>query len=221
MTIILVVATILFFLGLDWLVRIRKQPAGVPAAARAAGHPVRVRIPGGVFFSRSHTWLNLFPSGKVLVGVDDFVGRLVEDPRVTLLKRAGERVEKGEPILKLESGGHALTLRSPIEGEILAPNKELERRPGLMKEALFSDGWAYAVQPGRPGDLKDLLLGEETRRWIQDEFARLRDLFAGAGATPALSPAALPDGGPPVGGALKQMDDSVWRRFEETFLQVR
>lgn len=220
MTVILVVATILLFLGMDWLVRIRRQPVGVPAAVRGKSHPVRVRVPAGVFFARSHTWLSMYPSGKLLVGVDDFVNRLLDTPRVTLLKRAGEHVEKGEPMLRLESEGRSLTVRSPIEGEILTPNTELERRPELMHEDLFTEGWAYAVQPGRAGQMRQMLLGEETRRWVQEEFARLRDVFAGAGATPALGAVALQDGGPPVTGALKQLDQKAWARFEDEFLQV-
>jgi hypothetical protein len=88
-----------------------------------------------------------------------------------------------------------------------------------MREALFSEGWAYVVRPRHEGQLKDLLLGEETRRWIAEEFARLRDVFAGAGAVAA--PALLQDGGPPIGGAMTGMDDRVWERFEEEFLQVR
>jgi glycine cleavage system H protein len=220
MTVILVVGTILLFLGLDWMVRIRKQDHAALVERRVVeAHSARVRMPGGVFFSRSHTWLNMFPSGKVLVGVDDFVNRLVDDPKVTLLKRTGERVVKGDPIMTLTTEGHSLTVRSPIDGEILAPNTSLVKHPELMRESLFSEGWAYAMKPVRPSELKHLLLGEETRRWIQDEFARLRDVFAGAGALAA--PALLQDGGPPVKGAMTRMDQQVWLRFEEEFLQVR
>lgn len=222
MTVILVATTILFFLALDWLVLGRKARESVAAQhASAASGPVNVRLPGGVFFAPSHTWLNLFPSGKVQLGVDDFVSRLMENPSVALLKNAGDPVAKGEPIMRLESRGHALTVRSPIEGRIVSPNSHLARYPQLMRESLFSDGWAYTVRPTRPADLKNLLLGEESRGWIRDEFARLRDLFAGVGDPGVLSPAMLQDGGPPVAGAMQEMDEQVWRRFEDEFLNVR
>ena len=220
MTVLLVLVTVLACLGVDWLIRTRRHrvAVGVVGTASPPDRSVRVRVPAGVFFARSHTWVNLFPTGKVLVGVDDFVGRLLERPRVTLLKRAGDRVAQGEPILELRSDGHVLTVRSPLDGRVLAPNPELERRPEVMHEALFSDGWAYAVMPGRPGDLKQMLLGEEARAWIGREFARLRDVFAGVPGE--MSPALLQDGGPPLGGAMNRMDDAVWRRFEAEFLQV-
>ncbi len=216
MTVILMAVTILFFLGMDWLVHGRKESALARADAKVRS--VRVRLPGGVFFSKSHTWVNLFSSGRALVGVDDFVSRLMEQPVVTLLKVPGERVCKGEPLFKLSSAKHSLTVRSPIEGAILASNQELEREPGLLRNSQFTDGWAYAVRPTRLADIKELFLGEETRGWIGLEFARLRDVFAGVGQEGALSPAMLQDGGPPIAGAMDMMDEEVWKRFDDVFL---
>jgi glycine cleavage system H protein len=217
MTVILVAVTILFCLGLDWLVRGRKESAGAGATARA----LKVRLPGGIFFSRSHTWVNLLTSGKALVGVDDFVSRLVEEPDVTLLKNPGERVGRGEPFLRLSAGDRTLTLRSPIDAVVLTRNEDLvigaEPNPG----AQLSDGWAYAVRPTKPGDIRQLLLGEESRGWIREEFARLRDVFAGAGGDAALSPATLQDGGPPLAGSMAKMDGKVWEHFEREFLAER
>lgn len=220
MTGILVVATILLFLGIDWIVQARERKAAAlaPGQARATDGGLRVRVPEGVFFAPSHTWLNLFPSGKVLLGVDDFVTRLLKSPRITLLKNAGDRVAKGDAILRLESNGHSLMVRSPIAGEILAPNADLARRPQLMDEALFRDGWAYAIRPGQPAEMKTLFLGDESRRWIQTEFGRLRDFFAGTGS---LAPAVLQDGGPPAAGVMNSLDEKVWQEFEDEFLQVR
>lgn len=223
MTVILVALSILFFLALDWLVLGRKEREGVMAYAKAQqpGEAVRVRLPGGIFFAPSHTWLNLFPSGRVVLGVDDFVSRLLEKPRVALLKSTGEHVTKGEPILRLQTDSHSLTIRSPIDGRIVTPNAHLVRSPNLMREALFSDGWAYVMKPDNSRDLKSFMLGEESRGWIQNEFGRLRDLFAGVGNAAQLSPALLQDGGPPVMGIMESMDDPTWQRFEETFLEVR
>lgn len=227
MTVLFVVATIVLFLGIDWGLRRFKAGRAVSLAPVSAA-PVAdfraamaVRAPEGLFFTRSHTWLNLFPTGKVRLGIDDFVGRLLEHPEITYLKHEGEPVKKGERILVLTEGSRSLTVRSPINGTILSRNEELTKNPSLMKDRLFSDGWAFAIRPEKSTDLKSMLLGEETRTWMRTEFARLRDVFAGVGSNSDVVPALLQDGGPPVAGALKQMDDEVWKKFEETFLQVQ
>ena len=224
MTVLFVVATIIVFLLIDIVVRKAQERKGVHAGAviqHAQRNTSPVRIPEGVFFARSHTWLNIFPSGKVYLGVDDFITRLLEKPQVTLLQKAGNCVKKGDAIVLLQEDSRELTVHAPMDGEILAVNEDLAKKPELMKEFLFTDGWAYSMRPKRPSELKDMLLGEETAAWIAEEFRRLRDVFAGVSQHGELVPALLQDGGPPVAGAMKQMPVSVWNRFEREFLVVR
>lgn len=224
MTVLFVVATILVFLTIDFFVRKtreRRETLTSPAMQRATAQTNPVRIPEGIFFARSHTWLNIFPSGKVYLGVDDFITRLLEKPQITLLSKSGDRVRKGDPIMLLKEDGRELIIHAPVEGQILSVNDELPARPELMKTLLFTDGWAYMFKPKRPSELKDMLLGEETKQWISEEFRRLRDVFAGVSQHGEMVPALLQDGGPPVAGVMKQMPESVWNRFEREFLEVR
>lgn len=221
MTILFVVVTLVVFLTIDVVVRRARVKRGVqPAMAipvpQVPTYPVRT--PDGVFFARSHTWLNLFPSGKVRLGVDDFVGRLLDTPQVDYLKGVGDSLQAGDPLFTLSEGGHTLTIRAPMGGMIVGVNNELPKNPELLKERLFSDGWAYDIRPRYPSELRHMLLGDETRKWIAGEFRRLRDVFAGVTANGELVPALLQDGGPPVACALKRMTGDVWERFERAFL---
>ncbi len=222
MTALFVVATIIVFLSVDWLVqRLKREEAQKkPFAPQEAVYPLR--IPDGVFFAKSHTWVNLFPSGKVRLGVDDFIGSLLENPQVCLIKQEGEGVEKGEAIMTLTEGKHFLTVRSPISGDILSVNGALEDDSRPIRERLFSHGWAYTIVPRHPEEVRAMMLGDETRNWMSREFQRLRDLLAGMGTNGTLVPATIQDGGAPVAGVLRHLDDPVaWKRFEDEFLQVR
>jgi glycine cleavage system H lipoate-binding protein len=222
MTVIFVIMTILVFLTMDVVVRRVRARKAIPATIEQTAPPAYpVRLPEGIFFARSHTWMSLFPSGKIRLGVDDFVGRLLDKPQVEYLKGLGDSVRKGEPLFALSEGGRTLTLRAPLDGRIVGVNEELPKNPELLKESLFSDGWAFTIHPEKPSELRQMLLGEETRRWIPQEFRRLRDVFASARDEDNLVPALLQDGGPPVTGALKQMGADVWQNFEDEFLQVR
>jgi glycine cleavage system H protein len=220
MTVLLVVATIVFFLSVDWIVQRMKEKKSVEAAPLAPAKAYPMRIPEGVFFAKSHTWLNLFPSGRVRLGIDDFVGSALDDPEVSFMRAVGEIVEKGDPLLVLSEGERRLTVRSPISGEIVSINPDLEKNPGLMRETLFSSGWAYTIQPKRAEELRSLMLGEESRTWMSKEFGRLRDLLAGGGAQGALAPA-LQDGGAPVTGVLRHLDAPAWKKFEDEFLKIQ
>ncbi len=223
MTVLFVVATILVFLTIDFFVRRareRRETQTAPALHGAMRQTNPVRIPEGIFFAPSHTWMNIIPSGKVYLGIDDFITRLLEKPQISFLTKAGEKVRKGDPIMLLKEDGRELVIHAPVEGEILEVNDALPGKPEIMKTSLFTDGWAYLFKPKRPSELKDMLLGEETRQWISEEFRRLRDVFAGVNQHGEMVPALLQDGGPPVAGIMKQMPESVWNRFEREFLVV-
>ena len=216
MTVFLVALTIACFFVAGWIAhRGRVEPA--PATHEPRGAPVR--LPQGVFFARSHTWLNLFPSGRAWLGIDDFVARLLERPRVRHLASPGSRVSRGEPLLELVQGEHSLTIRSPLDCVVLSNNGALERRPDLLHRAPFSEGWVCEIEPDRCGEVKALLLGEEAAGWMEGEFRRLRDVLAVG--VPAASPIQLQDGGRPVAGAMKHVAPELWGHFEREFLEVR
>ena len=221
MTVLFVVAMIIVFLTIDWFARRAKEKKNVLVTQQsAAPKSVTVRTPEGIYFSPSHTWMNLFPSGKVRIGIDDFVGRMFVNPRVTLLKHAGDRVLQGDPILTLEEGEHLLTVRAPLECDVLNENAELQRHSDLMYTNLFSDGWAFTIKPARFADMRNMMLGPDSRSWMSREFSRLRDFFAGLSSSPDFSPVLLQDGGLPVAGALQTMSKERWEQFEHEFLAV-
>jgi len=221
MTVLFFISTVLLFLAVDWLVqRSREKRTTLSPAPARPSRELAVRLPDGIFFAPSHTWFSLFPSGKVRMGVDDFISGLLERPAVKLLRTAGEKIAKGDPILELTSDGHHLTVRAPMDCEILEANSALGSDPGLLGDGLFSDGWAYMIKPSRNTDLKKLLLGAETGRWIRTEYQRLKDLLAGVRPGAGPQPAYLQEGGPPIAGVLDGMDDAVWRKLDDEFLQV-
>ena len=217
MTVLFVIATIIIFLGIDWLMRLVKQQPISTVRPAAATYPIR--LPDGIFFTPSHTWLNLYPSGRIRLGIDDFISRLVEEPEITLLRNPGEQIQKGDPLILLKEQNHSLTIRSPFAGEVVAINEELPPHPSLLKESLFSQGWGYDIKPAKLSEIKQMMIGNETRTWIRGEFQRLRDLFASLNKNGSLAPAYLQDGGPPIAGVMKSMDDAVWQQLDKLFLQ--
>ena len=210
MTVLLVLATVVLFITLDWAIRRRSKPAMAPAGAEFPP----VRLPGGVFFAPSHTWVSLFASGRAWLGVDAFVSRLLEKPRVVQLKHAGARVLRGEPLFMLLDNEHQLTVKSPMDGAVLATNDALVNEPELIKRSPYGTGWVCEMRPTRASDIKDMRVGEEVTAWTREELRRLRDVFQG------LSPAVLQDGGPPIESAMRHATPEVWTRFQHEFLDV-
>lgn len=223
MAALFVVATILLFLTVDWIVqrsRARKLARISIPVAPVSDQPYLARIPDGIFFAKSHTWINLSPSGNMRLGIDDFVASLLEKARITLVKSDGDHVRKGEPLLVISEEGSALAMNSPISGVITSTNERLEASRGLKRTEQFGEDWAYTIRPDGPDELRGLMLGEQSRSWMAEELRRLRDFLAAAVAHGEPAPAAMQDGGVPAPGALVHMGPETWRRFEQQFLQV-
>jgi glycine cleavage system H lipoate-binding protein len=231
MTVLFVIATIVILLGIDWFVqraqtRRQAQQAGElrPVAASRSEHGYPIRLPQGIFFTPSHTWINLFPSGKVRLGIDDFILHLLDAPSIALLKSPGEHVHTGDPLFRLDQDGHSLTVYAPFDADVLASNHRLAENPSLVKDNLFSEGWGYLLKPHHPSVVKQFLLGKETSAWIRNEFQKLKDLFAAAAARSGhaeLAPALLlQDGGLPLPGMMNTLDDKIWQSIENEFLYV-
>lgn len=216
MTVLLVISVIVLFLSIDWFAQPKKLRAKF-SPKKSAGIAPPMRTPAGLFFAKSHTWMNVFPSGKLRIGIDDFVGNLMKNPEVTFLKSPGDRIQKGDPIMVLAEGKRSLTVRSPLDGQIVSINQSLTQKPELMRDSLFSEGWAFTIEPKRFAEVKKFMLGEEAQAWIPGEFQRLRDLLAGIG-TPAL--ATLQDGGLPVSGVLAGLSEEACKRIDQEFMQV-
>jgi glycine cleavage system H protein len=215
MTVLLFISTIAVFLTIDYFVR--RNKATVAVAQTIVRKPIPMRIPAGIFFTKSHTWLSLFPSGKVQLGIDDFLARMFSAPQITMLKNNTEHVSKGEPILRMTERNNEVIVRSPIDGVVDNVNAALVKQPSLLSEALFSEGWAYTITPTSTNDLRSFYLGDDTRVWLRDELGRLRDFFAHL-TTPV--PAFMQDGGLPASGIMDNLNPDQCKKFENEFLRI-
>ena len=221
MTVLFVVGTIIVFFIIDFAVRRLKGEALLPSVGPVQTQHYPVRVPEGIFFAKSHTWVNLFPSGKIRLGVDDFVGRLLNTQEVTLLKKPGDAIRKGDPLMQLKSAKHVLTISSPLEGEVLETNEELSAHSEFLQQSLFDNGWGYVIKPRQSTEIKEMLLGNEARTWIRNEFRRLRETLVELATPGTVAPAYLQDGGLPAVGVLENMDDKAWQTVEHEFLSIR
>jgi glycine cleavage system H protein len=220
MVALLVVATFIVALAIDALVRRTQKgkvkPAKVytPVVARRAPS-----FPLGYFFSPGHLWLNLRPSGKVQLGVDELIGRLIGKANAIQLKRPGEKVRKGELLVSLIQGDKTIHIPSPIEGTIEQSNFELEDSPDEFAENPYTKGWFYLISPTNlAADLKSFAVADETKTWWSKELNRLREFVQNHLPQPALAGLTLTDGGLPLDGLVTHFDQKAVEELEAHFL---
>ncbi|NOY05043.1 MAG: glycine cleavage system protein H [Chlorobi bacterium] len=210
----LLVIGFLIALILFWRL-LRGSEIGPEAAGAESGSyaPGWFLVPDGLYFHRGHTWAKPEAGGIVTIGMDDFAQKLVGKPSALALPRVGEVLEQAKSGWKVEVDGKTLEMLSPVQGEVVAVNEEVAKRPDIVNSDPYQKGWLLKLKDRRlNADLKNLLTGKLARAWMEDVEDALRQRIYGD-----LS-AALPDGGVPVSGIARSLDPENWEQVAREFL---
>jgi len=221
MVAIFVAVTFILAIVIDTLVRKRQkskveEKTPIPAAQPAPGFPL------GYFFTPGHVWLNLNPSGKLFMGLDELIQRTIGKVSQITLKKSGEKIKKGELLATISQGDKKLHLLSPIDGIIEKTNSELEETPQKFLDSPYKYGWFYSINPENLSeDLKNFTLADKTRTWWLKEMSRLREFVQKWIPQQALAGLTLSDGGVPLNDLVQYFDEKALQEFEASFLHVK
>ncbi|MBN1339879.1 MAG: glycine cleavage system protein H [Bacteroidales bacterium] len=180
-----------------------------------------LRIPQGIFYSKTHTWAFMEKSGAAKIGLDDFLLQVVGNVRISSLKTNGEHLKKGDLLAEIDQNGKRLKVLSPLSGEIISTNKLVLESPGLLNQDPYDRGWLYAIKPADwKAETASFLMAGAATNWLHKEIERLKDFLAVSLGKHSHEPSlmALQEGGELRRNVLAELDGDVWKDFEKTFL---
>lgn len=120
-------------------------------------------------YADSHEWALLESDGTVKVGITDHAQELLGDLVFVELPEVGTGVAKGDECCVVESVKAASDVYSPVSGEIIAVNDDLDEAPERINEAPYDEGWLFVVQPTDSAELEELLDADGYEQTISDE----------------------------------------------------
>ena len=130
-------------------------------------------IPDELYFHKEHTWAKI-EGDKVRIGLDDLAQSTAGDITYVDLPFEGDEVEQGEVCGKYQSSKWIGKLFSPLGGEILEVNSELETNSTLINKDPYEGGWIYLLKPSNlDEELKNLIHGEAVEAFIDQEIERV------------------------------------------------
>jgi glycine cleavage system H lipoate-binding protein len=203
-----------------WLFRSSKVDNPVPTDTVRNGlfNEDSIESPKGILYDKTHTWAFMENDGMVRIGMDGFIGHLAGNTSRVVAKQIGEKVAKGDHIITLVCNGKKMELRSPISGIIRAFNTSLENGISAGK---LAENWVYNIEPANwKRDSQFMIMYDQYRLWLKEEFARLRDFLAITlnAHSPQYAQIALQDGGELREGLLAELGPEVWEDFQYGFL---
>jgi len=201
-----VIAIVLCALTADYVVQ--------RLALRAARQPDE-----GYFLHPNHLWVRPEPSGLASVGADSVIGLLLGRRWRVEWKPLGA-IKRGEPLAVIHAHGRSLTLRAPVDGEVVAQNTQHSAFTVHDSPEALDTGWLVRLRPvALASSLASMRTNQGLREWLRGEMERLR-AFVLSRIPAASVGATATDGGPLAGDLSSLLDDAAWNEAVGLMLGV-
>ncbi len=106
------------------------------------------RVKTGCWYTDAGLWLAFDEdTGRLRIGLTDFMQQSSGDIAFVELPEAGDRVEAGGELATIETVKVDVGLVSPCSGVILAANPALLDAPELINQDPYGAGWLVELQP--------------------------------------------------------------------------
>jgi glycine cleavage system H protein len=117
--------------------------------------------PEKLLYAKTHEWVHLENDSHgqkvATVGISAFAVEALTDLVYMQLPEVGRKLSAGESFGEIESVKAVSDLYSPVEGEVIAVNKDLPNRLETLNADPYSAGWLMKVRLTSETALKDLL----------------------------------------------------------------
>jgi glycine cleavage system H protein len=108
-------------------------------------------VPAELHYTPEHEWVSL-DGTTASIGITDYAAQQLGDVVYVSLPAAGSPVTAGEPCGEVESVKSVSDLYSPVDGEVIEVNAELEDDPSLVNADPYTAGWMFRVRVPQDGD---------------------------------------------------------------------
>ena len=122
--------------------------------------------PAELKYTRDHAWV-LAEDGLAKIGITDFAQDSLGDILYVDLPEIGDTIAAGETLTEVESSKTSSEVPSPVSGEIVAVNEELDDSPELVNEDPYSN-WIVQIKLDDESELDDLISTQEYEAGIEE-----------------------------------------------------
>ena len=113
-------------------------------------------IPSQLKYTTSHEWVKSENDGTVTIGITQHAQELLGDMVFVELPKVGRKLNQKEECAVVESVKAAADVYSPLAGEVVAANSELESAPEKINQDPYT-AWLFKLKLNNTADLEKLL----------------------------------------------------------------
>ncbi|MHA1771422.1 MAG: glycine cleavage system protein GcvH [Candidatus Thorarchaeota archaeon] len=115
------------------------------------------KVVDGLYYSKDHEWAKV-EGDIVIIGITDHAQHSLHEITYVEISEVGSVIKAGEECGLVESMKASSDILSPLSGEIMEVNSELEDAPEVVNEDPYGKGWLFKLKPSNlDAELKDLM----------------------------------------------------------------
>ena len=126
------------------------------------------QVPMDLHFIDDHTWV-LAEDDIGTIGVTDFGQSELSEIVYIELPEVGTEVIQGSPFGTIEAMKTVAELISPVSGEVIEVNENLENDPRLVNLDPYGEGWMIKVKLHDPEEIESILTPQDYIMHISGE----------------------------------------------------
>jgi len=111
-------------------------------------------------FHKEHTWAKV-TGDTAIIGISDFAQSKLTNIVFIELPNFGSSARQGEKIATVESVKSVSDVISPLSGEVIEVNKELQDSPEIINSDPYVKGWMIKIRIKDKTELDNLMSEEE------------------------------------------------------------
>jgi glycine cleavage system H protein len=116
-------------------------------------------------YTKDHEWIRL-DGDTATVGISEHAQNALGDIVYVELPEVGRQVEKGGEAAVVESVKAASDVYSPVAGQVVAINDQLDGSPATINEDAEGKGWFFRLKLTDANQFNELMTAEQYKEYL-------------------------------------------------------
>ncbi len=117
-------------------------------------------------YTEDHEWVEVDGDAGV-IGISEYAQEQLGDVVFVELPEVGKVLDRGDEVAVVESVKAAAEVYSPVGGEVLEVNEDLNGDPSLVNTDPFGDGWFAKLKLSDLDELDELMDEDTYKKFVE------------------------------------------------------
>ena len=125
-----------------------------------------MNLPENLKYTDDHEWVNV-KDDVAIIGITDFAQSELGDIIFVEFPDTGMSINQKDSVGTLEAVKTVADIYSPVTGEVIEVNDNLESSPELINEDPYEEGWILKIKISNKDELDGLLSNSDYEKMIK------------------------------------------------------